>query len=122
MTKRKERRKRKRFQVPKGVFVGVGPHFMKVGRLTDLSTDGVAFRYVGNSKPWGGSYVDIFTLEGDLFFTNLPIKIVSDVEMVEKAPSGYVTVRRCCVKFRKLTLRQKAELERFMEKHTIGAA
>ena len=122
MTKRKEHRKRKRFQVPKGVFVWVGPHFTKVGRLRDLSTDGLAFRYVGNSKPSSGSYADIFMLEGDLFLAKLPIKIVSDVEIVEKAPSGSVTVRRCCVKFRKRTLRQKAELERFIEDYAIGEA
>ena len=122
MTKRKERRKRKRFQVPKGVFVGVGPHFTKVGQLIDLSTDGLAFRYVGNSKPSSGSYADICMLEGDLFLAELPIKIVSDVEIVEKAPWGSVTARRCCVKFRKLTLRQKAELERFIEDYAIGEA
>jgi hypothetical protein len=61
-------------------------------------------------------------LEGDLFLAELPIKIVSDVEIVEKAPSGSVTARRCCVKFRKLTLRQKAELERFIEDYAIGEA
>ena len=113
MTKRKEQRKRQRLQVPKDVFIGVGPHFTRVGRLRDLSMDGLAFRYVGNSKPSSGSYVDIFTLEGDFFLDKLPIKIISDVEIVEKAPSSSVTTRRCSVKFGNLTLLQKAELERF---------
>jgi c-di-GMP-binding flagellar brake protein YcgR len=110
-----ERRKHKRFKGPKDVFVGIGPHFAKVGRLRDLSMDGLAFRYVGNSKPSSGSYADIFMLEGDLFLARLPIRIVSDVEIVEKAHSSFVTTRRCCVKFRKLTPRQKTELEMFME-------
>jgi c-di-GMP-binding flagellar brake protein YcgR len=120
MTKRKEHRKRKRFQVPKGVFVGIGPHFTKVGRLTDLSTDGLAFRYVGNSKPSSGSYADIFTLEGDRFFTNLQIKIVSDIEVSENGPPTSITIRRCSVKFEELTSPQKAELERFIKDHAIG--
>lgn len=122
MTKRKEHRKRKRFQVPKGVFVGVGPHFTKVGRLTGLSTDGLAFRYVGNRKPSSGSYVNIFMLEGSLFLAKLPIKIIADVEMVEKAPSSSLTIRRCYVKFRKLTPRQKTELERFIEDYATVEA
>ena len=118
MTKRKEHRKRKRFQVPKGVFVGIGPHFAKVGRLTDLSTDGLAFRYVGNSKPSSGSYADIFMLEGDLFLAKLPIKIISDVEIVEKAPSSSVTTRRCGVQFGELTQSQTGQLEYFIQDHT----
>jgi c-di-GMP-binding flagellar brake protein YcgR len=120
MTKRKEHRKRKRFQVPKGVFVGIGPHFTKVGRLTDLSTDGLAFRYVGNSKPSSGSYADIFTLEGDLFFAKLPIKIVSDIEVGESAPPSAITIRRCSVKFGELSSPLKAELERFIKDHAVG--
>lgn len=43
-----EHRKHRRFQAPKGVFVGVGPDFVKVGRLRDLSMGGLAFRYVGD--------------------------------------------------------------------------
>jgi hypothetical protein len=122
MTKRKEHRKSKRFQAPNRVFVGVGPHFAKVGRLRDLSMDGLAFRYVGNRKPLSGSYADIFTLKGDLFLAKLPIKIISDVEVVEKAPSSSLTIRRCCVKFSKLTPRQKTELERFIDDYATGEA
>ena len=122
MTKRKEHWKRKQFQPPKRVFVGVGPHFEKVGRLRDLSMDGLVFRYVGNRRPSSGSYADIFTLKGDVFLAKLPIKILSDVEVVEKAPSSSLTTRRCCVEFWKLTPRQKTELERFIEDYATGEA
>ncbi len=115
-----ERRQHKRFQVPPRIFVGVGPHFTKVGRLRNLSTDGFSFRYVGSKKPSSGSYVDIFTLEGDLFFTSLPINIVSDIEVGEKAPPSAITTRRCSVKFGELTPPLKAELERFIKDHAIG--
>ncbi len=114
-----ERRKHKRFRVQKRIFVGVGPHFTKVGRLRNLSTDGFSFRYVGSRTPSGGSYIDIFTLQGGLFFTSLPIKIVSDIEEGEKASPGSITIRRCSVKFEELTSRQKTDLERFIKDHTI---
>ncbi len=122
MTTWKEHRKHKRLQVPKGVFVGIGPHFTKVGRLTDLSTDGLAFRYVGNSKPSSGSHADIFTLEGDRFFTNLQIKIVSDIEVSENGPPTSIIIRRCSVKFGELTQSQTGQLEYFIQDHpTIEA-
>jgi hypothetical protein len=46
-----ERRKHKRFQAPIGVFVGIGPGFTKVGRITDMSLGGLAFRYLGREEP-----------------------------------------------------------------------
>ena len=114
-----ERRQHKRFQVPPRIFVGVGPHFTKVGRLRNLSTDGLSFRYVGSRKPSSGSYVDMFTLEGDLFFTSLPIKIVSDIEVGEKAPPSAITTRRCSVKFGELTAYQSGRLKYFIKKYAI---
>jgi hypothetical protein len=47
-------RKNKRFQAPKGVFVGVGPDFAKVGRLRDVSMDGLVFRYIGSAEALNG--------------------------------------------------------------------
>jgi hypothetical protein len=112
MAKRKEQRKHKRFQVPTGMFVGIGPDFTKLGPLTDLSMTGLAFRYIGVDEPSNGSYLDIFLTEGDFFLGRIPFKTISDVEIVEKVPSSPMTMRRCAVRFRKLTRQQKAELKR----------
>ena len=120
MTKQKEHRKHKRFQAPKGVFVGVGPDFVKVGRLRDVSIRGLAFRYFGNGSALNGSYVDVFMEEGDFYLGRLPIKTVSDIEVVKKTSSDSKTLRRCCVKFKKLTPHQKAKLQEFIDTHTVG--
>lgn len=122
MAKRKEHRKRKRFQAPKEVFVGLGPRFYEVGRLRDLRIDGLAFRYLGNAEPLEGSYVDIFMTEGDYYLGKLPIKTVSDVEVLGQTPSHSITLRQCHVKFKKLAPQQMAKLKEFIESHTVGEA
>ena len=122
MTDRKEQRKSKRFQAPKGTFVGIGPEFNKVGPLIDLSMTGLAFDYVGTEETPKGSYVDIFVTDGEFYMGNLPIKPMRDCQIVDKDPSASSTLRRCGVEFDKLTDQQKAGLERFIQEHTVGEA
>jgi hypothetical protein len=117
-----EHGKEKRFQAPKGVFVGIGPAFDKVGRLRDVSMDGLAFRYFGNGEASKGSYVDVFMTEGDFYLGKVPIKIISDVDVVEKTSPDSKTLRQCHVRFEKLTPPQRAKLKEFIEKHTVGEA
>ena len=119
---RVERRQHKRFQSPKGVFIGVGPHDAEVGRLRNISMDGLAFRYLGIEKELSGSYVDIFMTSGDFYLGKIPIKIISDVRVVSTTSSDAFTLRECWVKFKDLTPQQKAKLKEFIEKHTVGEA
>jgi hypothetical protein len=117
-----EHGKEKRFQAPKGVFVGIGPDFDKVGRLREMGMEGLAFRYFGNGEAPKGSYVDVFMTEGDFYLGKVPIKIVSDVDVVEKTSPDAKTLRQCYVKFEKLTPQQKAKVEEFIDKYAVGEA
>jgi hypothetical protein len=117
-----EHRKQKRFQAPKGSFVGVGPYFVKVGRLRDLNMDGLAFRYLGNGESLDGAYVDLFLTDGDFYLGKLPIETVSDIEVVKKTSPDSKTLRRCWVKFKKLTPWQRGKLKEFIDTYTLGEA
>jgi len=119
---RVDRRKNTRYQAPKGVFVEVGPHDITVGRLRNISMDGLEFRYLGIEEPLAGSYVDLFMTTGDFYLGNLPIKIISDVRAVRTTSSDSISLRECWVKFGKLTPQQKAKLQEFIEKYTVGEA
>jgi c-di-GMP-binding flagellar brake protein YcgR len=121
MGKRKEHRKRKRVQAPKGVFVGVGPYNTKAGRLRDISMGGLGFRYIGGDEPPNGSYLDIFSIDHDFYLGHVPFKIVSDFE-IHKVPSSSTTMRRCCLRFKKLTSQQRAKLEQFIQDYGLGEA
>jgi hypothetical protein len=117
-----ERRKHKRFQLPKGVFVGIGPENTQVGRLRDLSMGGLAFSYVGSEQASNGSYLDIFFTDNDFYLGHLPFKTISDYEVVEKLPSGSATLRRRAVKFGKMTRSQKSQLAHIIQNQAVGEA
>ncbi len=118
-----ERRKHKRYQVPRDAFVGVGPYFMKVGPITDMSADGLAFRYIGDEEPSDRSHrLDMFLTGGDFYLGKLRFETISDAEIVDKAPSTSITMRRSGVQFKKLTHYQISQLEHFIDNHTLGEA
>jgi hypothetical protein len=117
-----ERRKHKRFQAPIGVFAGIGPGFTKVGRITDMSLDGLAFRYLGKEEPSNGSYLDIFCTDYNFYLAKIPFKTISDFEKVKHGPSSAITMRQSGLQFRELTHYQKCLLAHFIQNHSIGEA
>jgi hypothetical protein len=119
---RRERRKHKRFQVPKGAFVGLGPYFGKVGPIIDVSRGGLAFRYIGSAESNGGSYLDMFLADKDFFLRQVQFKPMWDSKIVDEKPSSSVTMRRQGVRFKKLTHYQRSQLEYFIQNHTMGEA
>ena len=47
-----EKRKYIRSRVKDDAYAALGNHFTKVGKLKDISIDGLAFRYIGNTEDW----------------------------------------------------------------------
>ena len=129
MTKRTvERRKHKRYQVPAGSFVALGPHNTILGQIIDISMGGLAFRYMDSKKPTDGSHIDIFLIERDFCLGKVPIKSVSDYEIdntvvckiVDGVPPSCRAMKRSSVQFGDLTHNQVSRLEHFIQNHTTG--
>lgn len=118
---RVERRKHKRFQVPRGAFVGLGPYFETVGPIMNVSVGGLGFRYIGSEEP-NGSYMDIFLSDDYFYLRNVRFKTIWHMKTVNKAPSGGMTMRRMGVQFKKVTQYQRSQLEYFIENYAIGEA
>ncbi len=116
-----ERRQHKRFQLPKGAFVGLAPYDTKVGQIIDMSLGGLAFRYVGMEEPLHGE-LDIFLSERDFYLGRIPFKTVSDFEMDSSAASSAVTMRRTGVQYKKLTQFQISQLQYLIQNYTLGEA
>jgi hypothetical protein len=108
MTKRKliQRRKHKGIHIKSRAFVGIGPHFNKVGPLIDISMSGLKF-------------LDIFLTDRDFYLSYVPFKAVSDSKTPD-SPSGSVTTRQCIVQFGDLTPHQMSQLQYLIQNHTIG--
>jgi hypothetical protein len=117
-----ELRKHKRFQVPGGVFVGFGPRANKVGQIVDVSMGGLGYRYVGSEDSSDGSHLDIFVTDDDFYMGAVPFKTVCDFQVVDRVPASPMTMRRCGVQFGKLSRKQNAQLEYFIQQHTLGEA
>ncbi|MBW1770200.1 MAG: hypothetical protein JRJ17_03390 [Deltaproteobacteria bacterium] len=107
-----EQRQHKRFQVPKGTFVGLGPHDTKVGQI---------IRYVGSEEPSNGE-LDIFLNERDFYLGRVPFRTVSDFEITSRRDSSSTAMRRSGVQFRKMKPNQISQLEYFIQNHTLGEA
>ena len=125
-----DQRKHKRYVVPTGSFVVLGPHGPILGQIIDISMGGVAFRYMNSRKPKDESYLDIFLTEGDLSLGKLPFKTVSDFEtlnvvlpkVVDPIPLSSKVMKRSSVQFAQLTPDQISRLKYLIRSHTTGEA
>ena len=124
MTKGKglnERRKHKRFQVPTGAFVALGPQGTILGKIADISVGGLAFAYINGQEPSKSlSELDIFFMDNGFCLRKVRFKTAWDFEIPNELPVNSETMRRSGVRFKKLRHNQKSQLKHFIEKHTMG--
>ena len=120
-----ERREHKRFPLQgDGVALlrSASSHATIVGEIIDISVDGVAFRYISGEEPSNGSSeLSLVSADHSFYLGNLPIKMVSDLEMA-KIPFGAVSTRRRGVKFGDLRQSQRFALQHFIRNYTVGEA
>ena len=120
-----ERRRLKRFQVPPGSFVTIRPGNPMLGEILDVSTGGLGFHYI-DKEPLNRSHLDMFFAEHDLFLSDVPFNIVSDLEIkvfcrvIEGAHSRLMAVRRCGGQFGNLTYGQTSQLEYLIRKCSVA--
>jgi hypothetical protein len=117
-----ERRQCKRFQVEDGAYIILKPFDGRVGRILDISIDGLTFDYVSGEQPSNmPNELDITMANGTCRLRNVPCKIISDfeTEYVHLVP---LSIRRCGVQFGDLTPDQISQLEYFIHNHTVGEA
>jgi hypothetical protein len=116
-----ERRANKRFQAPMGAFAVLGPDATKVGRIIDISMNGLAFRHVDRKEPLHGLYeLDLFMIDHDFHLNKIPFETISDYEIVNEAPFSFMTTRQTGLQFGELTPKQRSGLAHFIENHTLG--
>jgi hypothetical protein len=113
-----ERRKHRRFEIPVGAFIVLGPDSTKVGRITDISMGGLAFRHVDKKEPSDGLHeLDMFHIHTDFCLKHVPFDTVWDAE---EAPGGFMTISGSGLRFRQLTDNQKSQLQRFIQDHAVA--
>jgi hypothetical protein len=116
-----EQRKDKRFQVPKDAFAALGPDYIKVGQIINISMGGLAFRYLGSEQPSNASELDIFLAGRAFYLYKLPFATVWDLVTGEK-PFNSIKMKVCGLKFGELTQSQISELQYFIQDYAVGEA
>jgi hypothetical protein len=93
-----------------------------VGRLIDISMNGLTLDYISSKEPQvEPSELDIFVVNSPFRLQGLPCETISDF-VVFTTFDGSLSKRRRGVEFGKLAPNQKALLSHFIEHHTEGPA
>ena len=117
-----ERRAQKRFRVQHGAFVMFKPSDTGVGRLIDISMEGLTLDYISSKEPEiQPSELDIFVVNSPFRLHSLPCETITDF-VTFTTYDGSLSKRRRGVQFGKLTPNQEALLMHFIHHHTMGAA
>jgi hypothetical protein len=117
-----ERRKHTRFEVSIGLFVVLGPHSAKVGRVIDVSRKGLSFRHVDRKLVTDGlCELDILDVDDGFCVKKAPFEIVWGSEGRKTLPT-FLRRRQSGVRFVKLTSNQKSKLEYLIQNYTQANA
>ena len=113
-----EQRKFRRFLIKGRAVAVLSPNNILPYQIIDISRNGLTFSYQGQ-QGWGDELLQLELYDDENFrLDKIPIRIVSDCALDESSQN----LRRCGVQFGELTPSQKALLEYFIQKHTVGIA
>jgi hypothetical protein len=110
-----------RFRVPKDAFAALGPDYIKVGQIINISMGGLVFRYLYSEVPSNASELDIFLAGRAFYLYKLPFETVWD-SVTNEMPFSSINMKVCGLQFGGLTDEQKSDLRYFIQNHAIGRA
>jgi hypothetical protein len=121
-----EKRKFVRFLPQENTFAALRRGFKKVGKVHDISANGLSFQYLEKSKKdipdSNDSFteVDIFISGNNFHLSKVPCRVVNEFDTCSYKTVSSIVSKRCCLQFGKLTEDQIEQLESFLNNHTIG--
>lgn len=116
-------RKYVRFLVRGDSFAALRNGFKKVGKINDISVNGLGFSFlheVTHVDPKGhDSQIDIFSAENGFHLSNVPCRVVYEISDATSIEGFSVQMSRCGLQFLDLPRHQVEQLKLFLESHTI---
>jgi hypothetical protein len=96
---------------------------IKMGRIINISTDGLAFHYIDRKRGSNSLFKMDILLASDAFYLDrILFKPVFDFEITSEIPLNSFSIRKCGVKFGEMNQRQRSQLEYFICNHTVDSA
>jgi len=119
-----DRREKERRQPKATTFVALRPEFVKLGKLTDISSSGLCFEYISKGDVEPGSdelEMDMFISGNGYYLPNVPCRLVYDVKInKEMTFMAGLEYRRCGLQFARLSDKQIDHLEHYLTNYTSG--
>ncbi|MBW1859753.1 MAG: hypothetical protein JRI70_06675 [Deltaproteobacteria bacterium] len=111
-----KRRRHKTFQIESSAFVVY--HSNKLGRIVDISMDGLSFSHVErDGTPRKLRDLDVFLIDRDFYLKNVPVEANSVVKTYQPSFSS-IYLGRYTVQFGELTKKQRSRIEYLIRNHT----
>lgn len=118
-----ERRASKRFRARDGALAALSPNSGRVGQIHNISSDGVAFRYIADAENVSASLDEIprlqlmFAGEG-VQLEGIAVRCIADVEIPTVVSFSGIPLRQTCLQFVSLTDAQKDGIQDFIRRYT----
>jgi hypothetical protein len=114
-----EQRRYIRFLTKNQTFAALRSGFDKVGKVLDISINGLAFSYIIEDTPVVKAFqVDIFQSENGFYLSNIPCRIIYDIPYSNPRYDLFIHPRRCGLCFGKLSKKQEDELIYFLKRYS----
>ena len=116
-----ERRKFTRFRAQDSAFAALRGDYSKVGKIYDISLNGLAFRYLAEEMSEEEyTHVDIFLSDNGFHLHNVPCNVIYNVK---ESTSGSLSISpyRCGLKFKPLKGEKQVKLEFFLNNYSSGS-
>ena len=111
-----KRRKHKRPRFQSSAFVVY--HSNKLGRVVDISMDGLSFSHVEEDRtPRKLRHLDIFLVDKDFYLERVPLEVGSVVKSYEPSLRS-IYLGQYSVQFGKLTKTQRSKIAYLIRNHT----
>lgn len=115
-----EKRSHKRFIVQDRIFAALRNHDVTLGVIKDISRGGFAVHYIANGNLLHGSVmIDGLFKSESFYLQDVPVKIISDLEVDDRPPFSSIPMRRCGIQFKEMTPSRMSQLARFIEKYAL---
>jgi hypothetical protein len=115
-----EKRNQTRYTVQENTFAALRNHGFRLGVIKDISRGGLALHYIADGNLLHGSVMIVRLLkEGHSYLQDVPVKIISDLEVGDQPPFSFIPMRRCGIQFKEMTPSRMSQVERFIENYAL---
>lgn len=117
-----EKRRHARYKIEKDAFAALKNGKTRVGKIADICLGGLALNYMEDvAIDQERGHVDIFTAGKNYYITDIPIRVIYDLQSQEARETfSFTAMNRCGIAFERLTETQSLQLTAFLNDCSVS--